>query len=133
MEFAYRVDVRVRYRDLDHMAHVNNAVYATYLEEARVGYFRDVIGVPVDEATVALASLELSFERRITLSDSVEVAVRVPELGETSLPMTYEVRADGDLAATGETVLVALDPDTNRPRGLPPAWRERIVEHEPHL
>ena len=29
----------VRFRDLDGMAHVNNAVFSTYLEEARLAWF----------------------------------------------------------------------------------------------
>jgi acyl-CoA thioester hydrolase len=32
----------VRYRDLDTWNHVNNAVYATYLEQARIDYLDSV-------------------------------------------------------------------------------------------
>ena len=30
---------KVRFRDLDPMGHVNNAVFLTYLEQARVAFF----------------------------------------------------------------------------------------------
>src|SRR5262249_43847688 len=33
--------VQIRFRDLDPLAHVNNAVYFTYFEEARSYYFSD--------------------------------------------------------------------------------------------
>ena len=31
----------VRFRDLDGMGHVNNAVFSTYLEQARLAWFGD--------------------------------------------------------------------------------------------
>ena len=34
---------RVRFRDCDAMGHVNNAVYSTYLEEARIGVLGDLV------------------------------------------------------------------------------------------
>ena len=37
-EFRFDVELAVRYRDLDTLGHVNNAVYATYLEQARTRY-----------------------------------------------------------------------------------------------
>jgi acyl-CoA thioester hydrolase len=38
-EFAVWVPVAVRYSDLDQQGHVNNAVYFTYFEQGRLGYF----------------------------------------------------------------------------------------------
>ena len=37
--FAVWVPVAVRYSDLDQQGHVNNAVYFTYFEQGRLGYF----------------------------------------------------------------------------------------------
>jgi acyl-CoA thioester hydrolase len=37
--FAIWVPVAVRYSDLDQQGHANNAVYFTYFEQARLGYF----------------------------------------------------------------------------------------------
>jgi acyl-CoA thioester hydrolase len=33
---------RVRFRDVDAMGHVNNAVYSTYLEQARIAYLKPI-------------------------------------------------------------------------------------------
>jgi len=40
---TYTTEIDVRFRDIDAMGHVNNAVYATYIEQARTEYFRDVL------------------------------------------------------------------------------------------
>ena len=38
----FRVAIETRFRDLDAIGHVNNAVYLTYVETARVGYWLQV-------------------------------------------------------------------------------------------
>ncbi|WP_254768357.1 acyl-CoA thioesterase [Salinilacihabitans rarus] len=128
-EYTYAVDVDVRLRDIDFMGHVNNAVYATYLEQARAAFFEDVIGESLVTADTVLANLEIDYRRPIDADESVTVALGVPEPGTSSLPMEYEVRADGERAATARTVQVIVDRETGRSREMPPEWRDRIRAH----
>ncbi|NEU56145.1 thioesterase family protein [Halorussus sp. MSC15.2] len=129
-DYSFTVDVDVRFQDLDTMGHVNNAVYATYFEQARVAYFEEVLDVPLHEVESVLANLEIDFRRPVEMVGEVTVGVRVTELGTTSIPMEYEVRADGEIAATGETVQVAVDSETGSSRPIPEAWREQIRDFE---
>lgn len=127
--FEFSTDVQVRFRDIDAMGHVNNAVYVTYLEHVRADYFEEVLGVGLETVNTAIATLELSYERPITLDQSVTATARVPELGTTSLPMDYEILADGEIAAMAETVQVFVD-ETGEPRSIPETFRERIEGFE---
>ena len=43
-EFRYRHAIEVRYGDTDALGHVNNAVYLSYFEAARGGYYTSVVG-----------------------------------------------------------------------------------------
>lgn len=131
MAHQYTHELQVRFRDLDTMAHVNNAVYASYLEQARVGYFREVVGERLESVSTVLARYEIDFRRPITVDDAVTVAVDAATLGTSSITLEYDVRAaDGDgadrLAATASTVSVLVDPETGDAQPLPEAWRERI-------
>jgi acyl-CoA thioester hydrolase len=117
----------VRFRDIDSMGHVNNAVYATYLEQARATYFEEVVGRHLHEVPTVLVDLHVDYHRPIEWGDDVTVALAVRDLGESSIPMEYEVRTNGDLAATGETVQVRIDEDGNA-RPIEDVWRERIRE-----
>ena len=126
-EDAFTVDVEIRFRDLDAMGHVNNAVYATYLEHARARYFREVVDVALDDADTVLAHLSLDYRTPIDLdADVATVALSVPRLGTSSIPMAYEVRAGGEVAATAESVQVVFDRETGASRPLPDDWRARI-------
>jgi len=129
-DYSFETAIDVRFRDLDAMGHVNNAVYATYMEEARTAYFAEVLDRKLSETPSVLANLELQFRQSVTLGDELAVAVRVPELGESSIPMEYEMRVDGEVAATGEAVQVVLDTESEEPRPIPGEWRERIEAYE---
>lgn len=128
-EFNFEMEMSVRYRDLDTMGHVNNAVYATYLEHTRTHYIEEVIGDKPEDANVVLVNLEINYNRSIEFKESVTVAMRATDVGRSSIPMEYEVRADGDVAATASTVLVALDDDGD-PRPIPDEIREQIERYE---
>jgi len=131
-DFAHETTVAVRYRDLDAFGHVNNATYATYVEEARLDYVHEVLGVEFRDLGVVVASLSLDFEHPVAERAPVTVETRVEEIGESSLPMAHRVTHGGDVAATAETVLVAVD-EGGRPRAVPADWREAVTDFEPHL
>lgn len=62
-EFSHETAIPVRFRDVDAAGHVNNAVYATYLEQARVEYTEEVIGTKGVDFEKVIANLELDYER----------------------------------------------------------------------
>ncbi|MDR5674401.1 Acyl-CoA thioesterase FadM [Halalkaliarchaeum sp. AArc-CO] len=123
----FTTDVQVRFRDLDAYGHVNNAVYVTYLEQARVEYLRTVLGAGIGELDVVLASLSVDYRKPVTDADSVEVAIDVPELGRSSVPMEYEIRTGGSVVAVAESVLVTYDFESDSSKPIPEEWREEIA------
>ena len=126
-EHEYETAIPVRFRDIDAMGHVNNAVYATYLEQARADFFREVVDEGLTEVETVLASLTIEFRQPITADQTVTVGLSIPELGKASIPMEYEIRReDGTVAATAETVQVAYDSAAESSRPIPVVWREAI-------
>mgnify|MGYP000347920873 CR=1 FL=1 len=128
---SYETTVGVRFRDIDAMGHVNNAVYASYAEQARVDYFADVLDTDLSAVSSVLARIEIDYHRPIELDDGpVTVEVDVPSLGESSLPMTYEISdGDGNLAASVESVQVAYDREAEESVPIPEAWRAAIESY----
>lgn len=123
---TYTTELQIRFRDVDAMGHVNNAVYATYLEQARTHYYRAVLNADLSAVATVLASLSIDFHRPIELSDeTVIIDVDVPRLGTSSVPMHYELRTGGETVADAESVQVAID-DDGASRPLPEHYREAI-------
>lgn len=125
-ELPYRAEVDVRFQDLDAVGHVNNAVYATYCEQARVDFFEDVIGLRSTDISIVLASLELQYRRPVEGTGTVSVELDVPEVGNSSFTMTYELTYEGEVVATGESVQVVVDPETRESVRVPDEWREAV-------
>jgi acyl-CoA thioester hydrolase len=131
-DFAYVLDMPVRFRDLDPLDHVNNAVYATYLEQVRTDYLDDVLEGQVEDGDFVLANLEIDYLTPVHYEDDLSIAIRTSELGSSSLHCEYEVRANDAVAAMGETTQVHID-ENGRPTRLPDAWREALERFEPGL
>ena len=127
--YRYAVDIDVRYRDLDPVGHVNNAVYATYLEHARTNYYAEVLDLATEELSFVLAHVEIDYERSVTAEDDAEVWIRVSRVGEKSMTTEFVVEASGETAATAESVQVVVD-EEGTPRPVPEGWREAILEYE---
>ena len=125
-DFPYETAIPVRYVDHDTLGHVNNAVYATFLEEARIAYFTEALDEPLTDRSMVIASLEMDFLAPVT-SQSVTVALDVVDVGDKSFTMEYEVEAAGDVVARAETVQVHVDPETGASMSLPDDWREAFA------
>lgn len=129
-EFRYETTIPVRYRDLDPLGHVNNAVYVTYLEHARISYLNAVLDVDLEAIDVVIANLEIDYKQSITLGAEVTVALSVVELGTSSFRMEYEVRVAESVVATAKTTQVVIDSDTGNPAPISDEWRKRINAFE---
>jgi acyl-CoA thioester hydrolase len=124
-EFRHSYAVEVRWRDLDPMNHVNNAVFFTYLEEARLRYLRDLHeaepGAPHPPGWIA-ASVKLDYKRPVGLGDTVEVKIATSLIGRTSIVMSYVVfsRRRQEVVAVAESVGCTYDYGAERPVPLEP-------------
>ena len=114
----------VRFRDLDSLGHVNNAVFLTYLEEARIAYLAPL---GAHETNMILARVEIDFRAPLRMGDELEIGVRPTRVGTKSFDLEYEVRAGGKVAAEAKTVLVSYDYASGQPVEVPDSWREALA------
>lgn len=138
--FSHRVEIDVRFADTDAMGHVNNAVYLTYCEMARIRYWRDVTGEPVAPGQEGAESLILA-EARITYrapvfhGERVTVETRATHVGRSSFTLEHRLTAaspDGlaRLVAVSQSVLVRYDYATGTPVALDAAFVAAIERIE---
>lgn len=132
--FRFSTQMEVRWRDVDALGHVNNAVYLTYLEQARVRYFEEIgLGFGTD-AGMILAEITCTYRSPLSLSEQVTVWMRVSEFRNSSFIVLYRIEGeDGRLAATARSVQVCYDYDANRAVPIPDEWRAAIAAYEPGL
>lgn len=120
--------IEIRWRDLDAYGHVNNAVYLTYLEEARDAWVRELLGKVTDTWDFVLARVEIDYRDELKQDDgAVLVRCRLDSFGRASVRTREEVlKLDGTMSAAAESVVVPRDPKTGRSRALTDEEREAL-------
>ncbi|HEY0382136.1 MAG TPA: thioesterase family protein [Candidatus Elarobacter sp.] len=130
-DFRYRYDIRVVFGDVDYYRHVNNAVYITYMETARIDYCEVAFGKPLGSPqNVIMASQRFDYERQAQYNDRLVMGCRTSRIGTKSLDFTYELWRGGERIGHGLSTLVAFDYEANRSIAVPGEWRRRIAEYE---
>jgi acyl-CoA thioester hydrolase len=119
---------QVRFRDLDPMGHVNNAVFLTYIEQARVAFLAEVgAATGLEDMNLIVARVEIDFKAPVRLGQEVEISVRATRFGTKSFDLDYELRVDGDVVAEAKSVQVAYDYSRREPVPLPAEWRQKLT------
>jgi acyl-CoA thioester hydrolase len=118
----------VRFRDLDPMGHVNNAVFLTYIEQARVAFFAHVgAATELEEMNLIVAHIAIDFKAPVRLGQEVDISVHASRFGTKSFDFDYVLRVDGEVVAEAKSVQVAYDYERREPVPLPSEWRERLA------
>ena len=119
---------RVRFRDLDALGHVNNAVFLTYIESARVAFLMDLgAATTLEDMAIIVARIEIDFRAPVGFGEEVEIEVRASRFGDKSFDLDYELRVDGKIVAQAKSVLVGYDYDKGETVTIPDDWRARLA------
>jgi acyl-CoA thioester hydrolase len=114
-DFPVQAHEKLRYADTDRQGHVNNAVFATFLETGRVEMLisggADLMG---ENGAFVLARLVLDYRREVNWPGEVVIGTRVAAIGRSSLRLDQAVFQNGALVAIGESVVVLTDVTTRR-------------------
>jgi acyl-CoA thioester hydrolase len=125
-DFVYREPVR--FRDIDALGHVNNAVFLTYVESARVAYLLESgAATGLFDMPIIIARAEIDFRSPVRLGEEVDVGVRASRFGTKSFDLEYELRVGDRLVAEARTVQVGYDYQTRETMEIPEEWRRRLA------
>jgi len=129
--FSHRLEVR--FRDCDALGHTNNAVYLTYLEQARFAHWRSLWDfgnpqTPPDMPGVILARVEADYRRPSRYGDVLEIRLTVAGIGRSSFRYEYEiVNEQGETVLEAKTVQVMYDYRINKPVPIPDPIRALLA------
>ena len=128
--YAFAWPVEVRFRDLDALGHVNNAVFLTYLESARIAYWLELRGsTDLADMDMILARVEIDYRSQAGYRDNLEVGVRVSSFGRSSVTMELRIveRGTQRLVAESRNVMVYFDYAANRSLPIPGELRDKLL------
>ena len=127
------ISIDVRFRDLDAMEHVNNAVVFTYFEEGRKHFFfQNMQARSLDAFNFILARIACDYLRPIKLNDKLHLQLWVAHIGTKSFKFGYRLvdRQDAAIAfAEGESVQVCYDYQQNCTMPIPPDLKSVLEKY----
>lgn len=134
-KFTYYHPITVRFADLDTQEHVNNAVYLTYLESARLGYYEKAGIWHIEggmHTGMVVAHIDIDYLAPIFFGQAVQVGLRLDRMGTKSFTLAYQIESvPGKTAfARGTSVMVAYDSARGQSIPLPADWRVKILQFE---
>jgi acyl-CoA thioester hydrolase len=136
LKFNHQYSVQIRFVDIDAFGHVNNAVFASYYETARVAYFDEVLGLRINwkKNGLILAKNILEYKLPVYLRDTIICRTAVVKLGNKSIEIFNElIRKNNNLeeiVASAHGILVCYDYENNETIEIPSEWRELIQRKE---
>jgi len=122
--FFHWTEINVRFRDIDALNHVNNAVFNTYFEEARVRFIQDIPGFMKsmeDRHSFVLVRIEVDYIRPIFLTETVLIGSSIVEYGNTSIKGFQSIysKETKELKAMARSTGVWFNLASQRPAKLP--------------
>ncbi|MCD0445308.1 acyl-CoA thioesterase [Glycomyces sp. A-F 0318] len=117
----FKVDVALRWSDMDTFGHVNNNKFMVLLEEARVAMMftaAEEAGVSGFRRGVVVARHEVDFLLPVTVPAETAVELWIDRIGNSSFTFAYELSADDKLALRAKSVMVPFNVETQRPRRI---------------
>ncbi len=121
--------IQIRFVDIDNMGHVNNAVYLSYLEHARLHFFKER-GGQTDwyNEGVILARIEINYVKPVILSDMIYVKTWCSRIGTKSFDLSYSIiKSNGPAeteVANALSVIVCFNYAQQKTFEIPAQWRQ---------
>lgn len=127
-EYRFWTEEKLRNADTDQQGHVNNAIFSTFFEAARI----DVVSRPeiaaIRAATqIVVVRTVINFRKELFFPGHVRIGTCVPRIGRTSLDFAHVLTGADGVAADSQATLVLLDRATRKPMAVPDELRRYLT------
>ncbi len=136
-KFKSKTKIKIRYADLDTYGHVNNKVFLSFLEEARIAYIKD-IGldkmVTIFDFGSVVGRIDIKYLYPIHFGDEVWAYTRCSKLGNKSydLENVIVINKNGKeiISAKATVTMVSFDLKTGKTKPLSNEMTKAVEKFE---
>ena len=134
-DFNYKIDVQVRFSDIDGFNHVNNSVFFQFFDVGRINYFRHSLGFMFninDNESLVVVATKTDYNRPAHLWDNLSVYTKVYQLGVKSVKIIQWVVRNGEESplVVCDSVMSGFAPSIEQSIVIPDKWRNKLNEFE---
>ncbi|EKD53627.1 MAG: Thioesterase superfamily protein [uncultured bacterium] len=133
-KLVHSVEVEVRWGDMDAFGHVNNSVFLTYFEQARISWWQSITppDISFTDTGPVIINAYCVFLKAITYPETVNVKLWAGPPGRSSYENFYVIssqKEDSILYAEGSTKVVWVDRKLERSIPLPDYIKNHLPEN----
>ena len=109
-DFPFLYELQTRWKDMDSFGHVNNSIYFTYIEDARITFFKRW-NLCDENRSIIMASAKIDYLRQIDHPSHLIVRERISRIGRKSFDIESAVfiKDEADAVATSIVTCVCYD------------------------
>ena len=113
-DFPFHYELQTRWKDMDAFGHVNNAVFLSYIEDARITFFKRW-NLCDEKRSIIMASAKIDYLRQIDHPSQLIVGERISRIGRKSFDIESAVfiKDEADAVATSMVICVCFDYEQN--------------------
>ena len=130
LQYPHRLAIQTRWKDNDVYGHVNNVEYYSFFDTVINAWLINEGGLDIDHDEVIGLCVEshCEFKAPLTFPETIEVGLRVGNLGNSSVRYELAVFRAGqdEVTAEGHFVHVFVDRENRRPVPIPGPLREAL-------
>ena len=128
-----RILAQLRFNDIDILGHLNNTVYFSLYDLGKAKYMEQA-GLrepgPAAPASV-IADVHSSYFKPVYYGDEIYIETHCCEVGDKHFTLEQEmIDGQGEVRSRCRTVMVYIDPATERAASLPQSYRDKIALFE---
>lgn len=132
--FKHRIDLQMRFNDIDILGHLNNTVYFSFYDTGKAYYLEAISDGRMNWQRVesVIANVDCTFVTPIYFGEEIEILTRCEHIGDKSLTLLQMLVAkhSGQIKSVCRTIMVSIDPDTKESVSVPEKWRNGVARYE---
>ena len=106
-DFTFQHTLKTRWRDLDAFRHVNNATFLSYIEDARILFFKRW-GINLKEKSLIVASVKIDYINQLEHPSDIIVGQKVSRLGKKSFDIESAIFIKNNLQIVCHSIVTSV-------------------------
>ena len=107
-DFTFMHSIKTRWRDLDAFRHINNATFLTYIEDARILFFKRW-NINFKNKSLIVASIKIDYLNQLTHPKNLVICQKISRLGTKSFDNLSVIFAEEKIVCIATITIVCYD------------------------
>lgn len=117
-DYSQHYELKTRWKDIDSFGHVNNAIFLTYIEDARIMYFKRW-NVTEKKRSLIVASIKIDYLRQIVHPSDLIVGQKISRIGNSSFDIQSAIFLHNDPKPAANSVVSCVCFDYQQNKSVP--------------